>query len=212
MDYQNIFKGIILGISVSAPLGPVGILCVQRTINKGWFAGFSMGMGAVMADVLYAVIAGFGITFISDFLDDQQLYLRIVGGIFLIYIGYRVFQTNPAKQIRKQQRENKSTTTYKHIGNFLTVFFLTASNPVTIIFFGATFASWHIPANEMSVALVIAGVATGAILWWGALSAIVNIFRQRIRLRNLWWINKITGIFVALLGLAALISLFFYEV
>jgi threonine/homoserine/homoserine lactone efflux protein len=207
LDLIFIIKGIIIGISVSAPLGPIGVLCIQRTLNKGFKSGFISGFGAAVADIIYAVIAGFSITFISDFLIENQTYFRIIGGLFLIFIGYRIFSSNPAAQIRKLRTRGNN-----YYRDFLTSFLVTVSNPITILAFGAIFASFNLIDKEtgsIPIVVLILAIFSGAILWWLCLILIVTIFKQRIRLRNLLWINRITGILIIIFALVVIISVFF---
>jgi threonine/homoserine/homoserine lactone efflux protein len=204
LEYILFIKGIIVGISTSAPLGPLGILCIQRTINKGVFSGFITGFGAAFADIIYASIAGFGISIIADFLREYQIFIRIIGGIILLIVGIMIFRSNPVKQIRQQNSQN-------YFGYFISSLFITITNPITIVVFGAVFASLGL--DEVStinpIIITLIGIFSGALLWWLSLTVSVNIFRNKIRLRNLWWINKITGILVSLFGLAIFLSLFF---
>lgn len=207
MDIYFFIKGIIVGISVSAPLGPIGVLCIQRTMNKGLASGVASSFGAAGADTFYAIVAGFGITLISNFLNTQQEILRIVGSIFLIYLGYKIFSTNPAKQLRKQQKKKRNL-----LGDFVSMFFITLSNPLTVIVFGAIFAGLGFldENSDFNTTLLLTfGVFCGALIWWAILLGIVNIFRNKIRLRSLLYINKITGAFIILLGIAAILSVFF---
>lgn len=191
---------------VSAPLGPLGVLCIQRTINKGFLSGFVSGFGAAMADIIYASIAGFGISIIADFLEAQQLIIRALGGIILIILGYMIFMSNPVNQLRRHKSKKSS-----YLGDFVSSFFITITNPLTVVVFGVAFTS--VGLNEgnslQSVVLILTGVFVGALFWWIGLTFLVNIFRSKIRLRNLWWINKITGVMVAIFGLAVFISIFF---
>ncbi len=206
MDLLFIIKGILIGISVSAPLGPIGVLCIQRTLNKGFKSGFVSGAGAASADIIYAVIAGFSITFIKDFLIEYQTYIRIVGGAFLILVGIRIMISNPAKQIRKLRV--KGNNYYK---DFLTSFLITVSNPITILAFGAFFAAFNMidKANgNFPIFIMILTVFGGSLLWWLSLISIVTIFKKRIRLRNLLWINRITGVLIVLFALFVMISAF----
>lgn len=195
-----------MGIAVSAPLGPLGVLCIQRTINKGFFAGFVSGIGAAFADLIYASIAGFGISIIADFLAVHQTVIRAVGGIIVLIVGIMIFNSNPIKQVRRQKAQKNT-----YISDFVSSFFITITNPLTIVFFGAVFAGVGLnkPNSLEPIILTLVGVLLGALIWWMALSIVVNVFRNKIRLRNLWWINKITGVLVAIFGLAVFISIFF---
>lgn len=209
MDIFFIIKGILIGISVSAPLGPIGVLCIQRTLNKGFKSGFVSGVGAASADIIYAVIAGFSITFISDFLIENQNYIRIIGGMFLIFIGAKIFTSNPAKQIRRLR--TKGNNYYK---DFITSFFVTVSNPITILAFGAIFASFNMiekGSETFPVIILVVTVFSGAILWWLSLISIVTIFKSKIRLRNLLWINRVTGVLIIIFALFVIISVFIPE-
>jgi threonine/homoserine/homoserine lactone efflux protein len=208
--YINYFiKGIIIGVSVSAPLGPVALLCVQKTLNKGAITGFVSGMGASAADTIYAIIAAFGATFITNFVDTQQFLLRVTGGLLLIIFGIRIYLTNTIKQVRKQKIKKASS-----IGDFLSVFFVTISNPITILFFGAVFTGLGLVSPDsltFSSFFLIGGVFTGTILWWFLLSTVISLFRHKIRLRSLWWINKIAGAMIFLLGVLAAVSILFIK-
>ncbi len=206
MDISFIIQGITIGILVSVPVGPVAVLAIQRSLNKGFKSGFITGIGAASADIIYAVIAGFGITFISDFLIDNQIYIRIVGGLFLIFIGFKIFSSNPAKQIRKHRTKGNN-----YFKDFLTSFFVTVSNPLTILAFGAIFASFNMVDKEsgfISIFVLIITVFSGALLWWVALTAITTIFKNKIRLRNILWINRITGMLIILFAILLIISAF----
>ena len=206
MDLIFIIKGILIGVSVSAPLGPIGVLCIQRTLNKGFKSGLVSGVGAASADIIYAVIAGFSITFISDFLIDNQNYFRVIGGMFLIFIGAKIFTSNPAKQIRKLR--TRGNNYYK---DFLTSFLVTVSNPITILAFGAIFASFNMVDKETGsfpIVILILTVFSGAIIWWLSLISIITIFKHRIRLRNLLWINRVTGILIIIFALLVIASVF----
>ena len=208
MDYYLILKGIIVGISTSAPLGPLGILCIQRTINKGVLSGLISGLGAAFADIIYAAIAGFGISIIANFLKEYQMEIRVLGGIVLLFVGIMIFRSNPIKQVRQQKTQKPN-----YFGDFVSSLIITITNPITIVVFGAVFASLGLDdvTTINPIVLTLIGVFSGALMWWLSLTIFVNIFRNKIRLRNLWWINKITGILVSVFGLAIFISLLFIK-
>jgi len=208
MNLIILLNGFILGLSASIPLGPIGIICIQKTLNKGHLSGLVAGAGAAFADMFYAILAGFGVTFITNFIEEQQLIIRILGGLILLYLGYHIFSTNPAIQIRKKHI-NKN-----FFGDFISIFFLTLSNPMTIFFFGAAFAGFGIVKEQSSMAellQLIGGVFAGAFTWWFILTTFVNIFRKKFRLRRLWWINKIAGSMVIIFGIVIIISLLFVK-
>lgn len=207
MDFLFIFKGIIIGILASIPLGPVGVVCIQRTLNRGRWAGFASGSGAAFADTIFAVIAVLGLSFIINFVEEHQIYFKAIGGLFLIFLGYRIFYTNPVTQIRRQ-RNNKNNL----FEDFLSVFLLTLTNPLAVFLFLAVFASLGILADELNYYVafyIVMGITLGAALYWFSLSSFVNAFRKKFRLKSLWWLNKISGMSIMLFGLAAILSLLF---
>jgi len=198
-----ILEGIILGISVSAPVGPIGVLCIQRTLNKGRNFGLVSGLGAALADTFYAILAAFGISFVV--LDPHNYAFRLIGGTILLVVGIKMFFTNPIAQIRKPT--GKST----YLGYFVSTFFLTLTNPLTVVFFVASFAALGL--NQYSnqtgyLILMVFSVLLGALLWWFSIVYTVNAFRKRFRLRNLWWINKISGLVITLLAAVSIILIF----
>ncbi|MBI9033652.1 MAG: LysE family transporter [Bacteroidales bacterium] len=207
MPIEYIFKGLLIGITVSAPLGPVALLVIQRTLNKGHLPGVASGVGAGLVDSFYAVVAGLGFSFISDFLLGQQVIFRITGGIILVSLGLNMFFKNPVAQIRKMKMKQQ-----KPFQDFLTTALLTLSNPMTIAFFGAVFAALSLDVNApqglQDMQLLLVGVLTGTMLWWVSLTAILNHFRSKIRLRTIISLNKITSIVIVILGGAAAISVF----
>jgi threonine/homoserine/homoserine lactone efflux protein len=209
LDHIFIITAFGIGVAVSAPLGPIGVLCIQRTMNKGFISGLVSGFGAAIADVVYAVIAGFGISMIKDFLIEYQMPIRIAGSLFLAYVGYRIFMANPAKEVRKLRNEGQNY--YK---DFATSFLVTISNPITIIAFGAIFAGFDMVDNTsgfFSILVLIVLVFAGALSWWLALISVVSLFRKRIRLRNLLWINRVTGVLIILFALYIILSTFIPE-
>ncbi|MGQ1787084.1 MULTISPECIES: LysE family translocator [unclassified Saccharicrinis] len=197
MLVQYLIDGIIIGFSASIPLGPIGVLCIQRTLNKGRWSGFISGMGAAFSDTIYAVAAGFSLSFIISFIEKQLLYIQIFGAILLILLGINIFYSNPAVQLRKQ-RKGKSNL----FQDFISTFFITISNPLAIFLFLAFFASFGAVkpgVDAFSHFVLIGGVLCGASLWWFILSSLINLFRSKINLRRLWWLNKITGAAIVIL-------------
>ncbi|MGQ9846667.1 MAG: LysE family translocator [Bacteroidales bacterium] len=199
-------KGIIIGLSASIPLGPVGLICIQKTLNNKRINGVVAGIGAAFADTFFAVVAAFGISAVHNFIEKQQLFLRLSGGIILLSLGLKFFLTNPAIQIRKKHNKNNNLW-----ADFVSVFLLALSNPITVVVFGAVFASFGVIPKESSwldVIMLISGIFIGAMIWWVSLVSVINTFRKKFRLRRLWWMNKIMGVIIILFGLFALISFF----
>ncbi|HPW66764.1 MAG TPA: LysE family transporter [Salinivirgaceae bacterium] len=200
-------KGMLIGFAVSAPMGPIGVLCVQKTVNKGRFIGFMSGLGAASADSVYAIIAAFSLGFLQKFFTDNQFILQIVGICVLLFLGIKIFATNQTKQIRKRARKKQSGV----FEDFISVFFLTLSNPLTIIFFGASIAALGIFEYEhtfLTQIIIVLGVFIGAALWWFLLTGFVNLFRHKFRLKQLWWMNKISGGIIIILTLIAAIGMY----
>ncbi|WP_321317267.1 LysE family transporter [Labilibaculum sp.] len=207
MDFQYLFKGIVVGLMVSIPLGPIGVLIIQKTIQKGRLAGFISGLGAAVADMFYATVAAFGLGMVLSFIKTQEFYLQLIGSIFLVYVGLRIFFTNPIKQIRGAKKTGKKGM----LGDFVSIFFLTASNPIAVFVFVAVFAGASIFGSNPTLRIelfLILGVLLGGALWWYTLSTIINIFRKKFRLKQLFWINKISGIIIAALGFLAFLACF----
>jgi len=205
MVFALFWKGLIVGLMVTIPLGPIGVLCIQRTLNKGRVSGFVSGLGASAADAIFAVIAGFGISYIISFVKAQQVYFQIFGGLIVMFLGIHIFYTNPVRQLRLQ-RMNKNRLHH----DFLSVFFLTITNPLAILLFLAMFAGINVSDHEINafgLSSLVGGVLAGSAGWWFLVSFIISIFRERIRLRNIWWMNKVAGAIVFVLGILAFISI-----
>jgi len=204
---EFIIKGLIIGFLASIPLGPVGVLCIQRTINKGRIHGVVSGMGAATIDSFFALVAALGLTYIINFIEEQHFFIQLIGGGILIFLGAKIFNTNPIKQIRRHRRKKN-----KLIEDYFSILFLTLSNPLAVFLFVAAFAGIGIVSNESSSfnsMLVVVGVFSGAMVWWSSLTFFVDLFRKKFRLKQLWWINKIAGILIIVFGIAAMISVFF---
>lgn len=196
-----------MGLMASIPLGPIGVLIIQKTLQKGRLAGFISGSGAAVADTLFASIAVLGLGFVINFIQAQEFYFRLIGSIFLVLVGLRIFLTNTVKQFKKSQSPGKRGM----FGDFLAIFFLTLSNPIAVLFFGAMFAGASVFGNSHSVMTglyLLLGVLLGGALWWYALSTIVDLFRKKFRLKQMFWINKISGLIIAILGFLVFLSCF----
>ena len=206
-DFVYIFRGMLIGLMVSVPLGPMGVLIIQKTLQKGALAGFIYGLGAAFADLFYATVAVFGLGFVVNLIQSHELLLQILGGIVLIIIGLIIYFRNPLKQIRMRKRVSKKGL----LGDFATLFFLTVSNPVTIVVFMAVFAGASVFGDAPSFKIelfVLAGILLGGSLWWYTLSTLINIFRKKFRLRVLITINRISGILITILGGLVILAAF----
>lgn len=208
-DILYLFKGMLVGLMVSIPLGPMGVLIIQKTLHKGALSGFVAGMGAASADLFYAMVAAFGLGFVINTVQTHELLLQIIGGIFLIGIGLKIYFDNPIRQIR-QKRQGKVSKTGL-LGDYLSLFFLTVSNPITVVVFMAVFAGMSVFGESSSILgefLVVLGVLLGGGVWWYTLSTLVNIFRKKFRLRVLITINRVSGMIIAILGALVILSAF----
>ncbi len=204
MELSLLFKGMIVGLSIAAPVGPIGVLCIRRTLAGGRVAGLLSGLGAATADAVYGSIAGFSLTFISSFLISQQAWIRLVGGIFLCYLGVRTFLSQPASQAAGIRSESK-------MGAYFSTFMLTLTNPMTILSFAAIFAGLGLgvkQGNYLAAGSLVLGVFLGSACWWLALSMIVSLFRKRFDPRALVLVNRTSGGIILFFGVVALVGIF----
>lgn len=203
MEVGFLLKGIIIGISIAAPVGPIAVLCIKRTLDKGRIYGLVSGLGAATADAIYACIGAFGLAFISNFLIERQFWFQLAGGIFLCYLGIKFFISGPPSR-------DKTSNAFSIIKAYTSTFLLTLANPQTILFFMAIFAGLglgRLSTSYGSAALLIAGVFSGSALWWLILCSAIDIFRKKFTVERLIWINRISGIIIAGFGIYALLSL-----
>lgn len=202
----NLFiKGLIIGVSIAAPVGPIGILCIKRTLSEGRWAGLVSGLGAACADAIYGMIAGFGITFISNFLVNQQSYFRLIGGMFLFFLGVKTIFSKPAPM-------QEHLPTKGMAGKFLSTFALTLTNPMTILSLAAIFSGVGLIDPKVGYAtamLLIIGVFCGSALWWLFLSTLVASFRAKLDRIALQWVNRVSGTIILFFSIYLLIRLFF---
>lgn len=215
MDIAILYRGIGIGFLAACPIGAVAILCVQKTIQKGFWQGFMMGVGSAFGDFFYALVTGFSLSFISEFLVTHRISLGILGGLLMIYLGWSIFRKNPVEQWKENKARNKLANSKRRIlGDFAASFGLTISNPLTIIVFGGLFTASGAISNEtppLETAFLLLGVITGAVIWWAFLAFVVNIFRDRIGPRHIMWINKITGVCVLVFGASVIIMVSFFN-
>ncbi len=204
MDTTLLLKGLLIGFSIAAPVGPIGALCIRRTLANGRAAGLVSGLGAATADAIYGCIAGFGLTFISSLLISQQLWLKLIGGAFLCYLGVRTLLAHPSAQAANASGAGL-------LGAYASTFFLTLTNPTTILSFLAVFAGLGLASAAGSygaAGLLVLGVFIGSALWWLLLSGGVGLLRARVTPATLVWVNRVSGIIILLFGVGALASLF----
>lgn len=198
-----LLKGILLGFSIAAPVGPIGVLCIRRTLASGIGNGFMSGLGAATADAIYGLIAVLGISAVAVFLLDYQSYLRFFGGVFLLYLGYTTFKSLPATTAAKGGEEGL-------VGAYTSTLLLTITNPMTIMAFAAIFTGLGVGTTgeqDMSAFFLVLGVFIGSMLWWLLLSGIVNAFRHNFDQQRLRVVNQLSGLVIAGFGIVSLISI-----
>lgn len=198
---EIIVKGVIIGIVASAPMGPVGVLCVQRTLNKGRIYGIVTGTGAALSDILYALVTGYGLSFLYDIISNPgTLYwMQLVGAIVMFLFGIHTFRTNPVQNTRNVSR-NKSNL----VQNGITGFFLTLSNPLIVLLFMALFTPFNFMLPDMPFFNQFIGYISifgGAMLWWLFITYLVNKLRVRFDVRGIWIVNRVIGALVMLCSL-----------
>ncbi|MBO7302391.1 MAG: LysE family transporter [Bacteroidaceae bacterium] len=190
---EIVIKGMIIGIVASAPMGPVGVLCVQRTLNKGRIYGLVTGTGAAASDILYALLTGYGLSFIYELISNESAlyWLQLIGASIMFIFGVHTFRTNPLKKSRKVSH-NKSNL----LNNGITGFFITLSNPTIILLFLALFTPFNFMLPELSLFMQFIGYLSifgGALLWWFFITGVVNKLRNRFDDRGIQIINRIIG-------------------
>ncbi|MBK7455684.1 MAG: LysE family transporter [Anaerolineales bacterium] len=191
-------RGLLIGISIAAPVGPIGILCIRRTLAEGKLKGFLSGMGAASADMAYGSIAAFGLTVITNVLMDNTFWFHLIGGFFLIYLGVKTFLEKPANHAAQTSQSG-------YFGAYISTFLLTITNLMTI---------FHLPRSLRTISLgstgspilLVAGVFAGSAAWWLALSFGVSLMRDHITQNLMLWINRASGLIIFTFGFFALIS------
>jgi threonine/homoserine/homoserine lactone efflux protein len=204
MHLTYFLKGLIIGFSIAAPVGPIGVLCIRRTLISGRVTGLLSGMGAATADALYGSIAAFGLTFISEFLLQQQTGLRLIGGAFLGYLGLRAILSRPVL-LSKAAQAGSGWSAYG------STFLLTMTNPLTILSFAAIFAGLGLvtTANSYpSAGLMVLGVFLGSCAWWVILSWLSSLLKSRLNQSGLAWVNRISGCILLGFGIVVISGLF----
>jgi threonine/homoserine/homoserine lactone efflux protein len=202
MPLGFMFKGLVIGFSIAAPVGPIGILCIRRSLSDGRQVGLATGLGAATADAMYGCVAGFGLTAISSFLVGQRFWLGLVGGVFLCYLGVRTLLSRPAEEAAEVAGNGP-------LAAYLSTLFLTLANPMTIMSFVAVFAGFGLGAspNYWSASTLVAGVFAGSAVWWLLLSTGVALFRARLGAGWMLTVNRLSGGALLGFGLYALLTL-----
>jgi threonine/homoserine/homoserine lactone efflux protein len=194
-----LLKGLVIGFCIAAPVGPIGVLCIRRSLAEGMAIGFATGLGAATADAAYGGVAAFGLTAISDFLVGQKFWLALIGGIFLLYLGVQTFISKPAEQPANVQGRGLA-------GAYVSTFVLTLTNPMTILSFVAVFAGIGFGAvgNYVDATILVLGVFLGSAAWWLILSSGVGLLRSRVNDTWMRAVNRLSGAIIFAFGIYAL--------
>lgn len=192
------FTGLLIGILISAPMGPIGMLVIQRTLTKGRIAAFVTGLGAALSDIIYCLLTGLGLSFITDFIESNQNVLQIIGSLVLIiYAGY-LFKNNPSRQLKS--RTEHATTYWR---DFVTGFLFTFSNPLILFFIIGLFARFNFLDSIYQYYHFLIGylsIIGGAIIWWFMITYFVNKVRTHFNIRSLWLINRIIAVLLLIMA------------
>ncbi len=190
-----------MGLAIAAPVGPIGILCIRRTVAQGRAAGLLSGLGAATADALYGSVAAFGLTAVSGLLVAQRNWLGLAGGAFLCYLGVRTFLAAPAPLPTR-------TPQGQLVGSYASALALTLANPMTILSFAAIFAGMGLgggASGPIDAALLVLGVFLGSAAWWLALSTGISLLRGGVNAAVLRWVNRVSGAVIVAFGIAAIL-------
>jgi threonine/homoserine/homoserine lactone efflux protein len=209
---ELLVKGFLIGVIVSAPLGPVGVMCIRRTLNKGRWHGFLTGLGASVSDLVYALITAYGMSFVFDFINDADtmFILQVAGSVLLFIFGVHTFRSNPHAYRNKPMEKMRTIpiTKGKLAYNSVTGFALAISNPLIILLFVALFARMSFVLPELPSYERVAGYVAiwlGALVWWFMITALVNKLRNRFDVRGIWILNRVIGSIVMLFGVLGVV-------
>ncbi len=202
MELIVFLKGLIIGFAMAVPIGPLGIMCIRKTLAQGHTRGLIIGVGAATADSMFGTIAAFGLTFVSDLISSQQFWIRLVGGGLLLFLGIRTYLSR--HKTAAIPSDNKGL-----LRSYVSSFFVALTNPVTIFAFIAVFAAFGFGhrLNIFTACILVLGVFAGSCLWFLLLGYVATLFRHRLDAGGLTWVNRISGVLIVLSGVAALVSL-----
>ncbi len=208
LDTNLFVRGLVLGFAIAAPVGPIGVLCIRRTLAEGRLAGLVAGLGAASADAIYGFITAFGLTYISSLLLSHQAGIRLVGGLFLLYLGAKTVLAPVAEQPPAVIALVPAPRGL--MANYASTFAVTLTNPATLLSYAAVFAGLGVGSasgSYGSAVLLASGVFVGSALWWLTLSSVVGLLHRRVTPAGLRWVNRVSGLVILGFGVAALASL-----
>jgi threonine/homoserine/homoserine lactone efflux protein len=191
-------RGLIIGFTIAAAVGPISLLVIRRTIEHGGIYGFASGLGVATADASYGAIAAFGLTAVTSVLVSGKLVLGLVGGVIIALLGVRTMLSSPGEVARDAERPGLP-------GTFASIYALTMTNPMTILSFAAVFAGLGLVSGSsfIDAAVLTLGVWAGSTMWWVVLTSFVTWLRERVSTRALLWVNRISGAALVLFGIVA---------
>lgn len=196
----TLIKGIIAGLGASIPLGPLGVLCIQKTLSKGRNSGFFTGLGSSISDSFYAMLSLFCLAIVQEFTSTHGAIVDVIGGLIIAFVGYRVFENNPVKQITQKNGAKR------HLEDLLEGFAMTITNPGSVFLILMIFSMVGVDtmdsAGSISVLTTLVGFTIGSVAWWYILSTTINVFRKKFRIKQLITMNKVSGVIIIFLGLA----------
>ena len=203
-----VFKGILIGVLASAPMGPVGVLCEQRTLNKGRWYGFVTGVGAAVSDIIYAAITGFGMSFVMDLVTNERnkFWLQIAGSLVLLAFGVYCWRSNPTRRMHVSGKQKGSL-----VYNGVTAFWVTFFNPLIVFLFMAAFAqlAFVVPNHPVEMSVGYLSIVAGALLWWFGLTWLIDKIRGKFDTNGIVIINKVIGSIVIIFSLIVLLGTVF---
>jgi threonine/homoserine/homoserine lactone efflux protein len=198
-----ILTGFLIGFVLSIPVGPIAVLCIQRTLNRGKYHGWITGIGASTSDVFYATLAIFGLSFVVDFINTHEMIIEIIGAVVFVFLGIKLYKENPSANLSTENVRKES-----YLQDYLTAFGLTISNPLIIFLFITVFAQTEFVNSQTSIyqiVIALVSVFIGACTWWFLLTSLVNLLRNKINVRGLGLLNKFSGGMLIILAIVGLI-------
>ena len=202
MDLIVFLKGLAVGFAMAIPIGPIGVMCIRKTLAEGHSRGLTIGLGGATADSLYGAIAAFGVKFVSDVIVSEQLWVHLLGGGLLLFLGIRTVRLKRKDPIMPFEGDGLW-------GSYVSAFLLALTNPLTIFAFVAVFAAFGLghPLSVVSAGILVVGVFLGTCLWFVALGFVATLFRKRLNRNGLKWVNRASGSLIILSGVVAIVSL-----
>lgn len=204
---MSVFQGFLIGFTAASALGPIAVLVIHRTLRSGWWKGAASGVGVALADGLYGLAGALGLNFLTSVLIGQQHILRLAGGVVLIYLGIKAFRVKAGALMESEESKTAPKGLLAAGGS---IFLLTLTNPMTMIFFSAVYAgisTGSAASLRIEAAVFAVGVFFGSLSWWLSLSAGISLFRSRFSLQQLGWLNKASGLVITGFGIWILVGM-----